>query len=663
MGIRCRQLLYYSLNANICDKNNTSTLFPRWSAFPQGRVDLILNQILNHISKKTKINRKILSLQLTKTGFHKILKEMLENFPQTYKMKSLYQSETTTIPKILVLREIEKVTDKVIPKSFFGNCKNKRHFNHILRRIIFSYRGEFTYQKFLIQNWNLDKISYLKNVQYPKIVMKHIVIFMLEHYVKPLITSRYAVTRVCPTQGHEIHFFSLREFNKWKRTVFNQMRNQKKITPNSKQECEKFYCGNLNILPKTKNLKEFHFRAVSDKMKAYKYKKYPVYQSISKYLYIPKEKRHKINSFLLKLSDLQFASHKGNFPKLWTNFVQTDKYLYGFTADIRDAFGTVKIDDLIKIIHTRFGMLDQQDQLRYRHLLQIIIDKVNCQILGYHQELRKKKPKHGFFNWNHGIIQGFPFSSALHELYRSAKDFEMMEKINIQDKEFLFHRNVDDYIIISTDSDLCMQIKTELEKQVLKSAILSTRILKYCGKSYDLDTKSVSLELTYPEFHKDKWKLWNPLYEERLSNRLLKNFMLTFHRNEVILDPVFYNPRLNNNLKIRDNFRVATECLAFKFHSGIHQVYLKLEDRLSNRLSKIVDLLCNSVCKRVMICFIGERQVFTNSELKKFFYQTFVETLLNFAETDNSNKSYTSLIRKLRLKTRFVKYLEKQERK
>lgn len=662
MDSESSEQLYYSLNAKMREINNTSAQFPRWSVFPKGRVESLFNAILNHIRKNTKINRKVLSLELTKSGFNKTLKEMLDNFPQTYKMESFYKNETTPILKVLVLREIEKVTDIVMPKSFFGNCKNKKHFNQILRRIIFSYRGECTYQRFLIQNWQLDQISYLKNVQYPNIVMKHIVIFMLDYYVKPLITSRYAVTRICPTQGYELYYFSLTAFNQWKSMVFKRLRYKEIITPNSKQECEKFYCGNLNIFPKTKNLNDqSRFRVVSDKMVAYKCKKNPVYKKLSKYLYISKEKRREMNKFLLKLSHLQFASHKGHFPKLWAKFIKTNnKYLYGFTADIKNAFGTVNIDDLINVIHTRFGMLNQQDQLKYGYLLPIIIDKVKIQILGYHIELRKLKNRQGgFFNWNEGIIQGFPFSSALHELYRSSKDFEMMEKLNIRDKEFLFHRNVDDYIIITNDSDLCLQIKTELEKEVLKSAILHTRILKYCGKSYNLDTKTVSLKLKYPAFPKDKWKLWNPRTEEPLSYQLLKKFMQKFET-QVILDPVFYNPRLNNKKKIRHNFRVAAQCLAFKFHGGIGQVYLKIEDRLVNRLSKIVDIVCERICKKVMKCFIvAKRKVFTNSELKIFFYQTFVKTFKNY----NSNKFYKGLIRKLQLKVRYVKFLHKQEGK
>ena len=192
----------------------------------------------------------------------------------------------------------------------------------------------------------------------------------------------------------------------------------------------------------------------------------------------------------------------------WTRLVQavdTKRELFWITADISDAFGSVRLSKLCEIIQRCRSRTD--DSLVKSQSEEIV------KMLYLHTGTYRVGAKNSTFLIKRGLLQGDPLSPVLSDIYYedmvSVKMNQFTKSPNPDTVE-IFLRGADDFIFVSTDKERIESFRDLLLKGfpdyncTFKTSKTATNIfdstnnvqfIKFCGALIDVRTKEI-----FPDF-------------------------------------------------------------------------------------------------------------------------------------------------------------------
>ena len=421
-----------------------------------------------------KISKKILKLNM---------KALLDKYcPKT----SLHQPTSAQ-----VLFNLLKSVMKNSGLQFSVNTQNKMLDNVVKKLLTRSSSYQLTVGE-IVQNFDVKSIDWLQGLPGPVQwnIFSKFITWIIKHFLNTLLNAFFHCTD-STHRRHQIFFY--------RKSVWQAM------TDKALRKC--IESGKLKQIKSASQIQRIQSLSSAP--------------SVVHLRFIPKKNLSEVrlitNKFSSKEGDPMFVdlvkAYSGQFGSRsdlsgkvlgeeWSRLVRDvdmNTKLFWITADIEDAFGSVNLNKLVKILKNCCNTLYPDDQLKKSKTREL------CRRMFLHTAVYDVGTKQKTFLMIQGLVQGDPLSSFLSDIYYGDMvNTEMTTFINPPEHVAeVFLRGADDFIFVSTDKK-----RVEQFQQVLLTGVESyncyfkldktssnlddnNRVINFCGSLIDSKTREV----------------------------------------------------------------------------------------------------------------------------------------------------------------------------
>jgi len=372
--------------------------------------------------------------------------------------------------------------------EFYGGNKHRKILDRLMRRYLNSPRlmemplGGFV-EKFNIKDipWLSDQPNYIAQNAAAKLIK-----WMFSAMFEQIVQGLFKITDVSQRNCKKKVFY-------YRKSVWRELINKglEKLTKKNYTKISKDQLEQLKSSRTRPNISELRFLP-----KFNKFDVRPIVKTVQKDSFssshIPMQKV--LQSIAVRFpakSDLSGKILDLMWSKFLTKLSHPEEKIYCVVADIIDAFGSIKLTELKRI-------LKKYKTTENETVLNNINTRIFLHVVRFHVDGQLKN-----FIVKNGVLQGDPFSSLLSDIYYGYLTKKTMIEF-LQDKKGMLIRGADDFLYMTTSKELAQKFlalindgfpnygcnfnKTKTQTNLIDESIDS---FSYCGSKIQLSNRSI----------------------------------------------------------------------------------------------------------------------------------------------------------------------------
>lgn len=393
----------------------------------------------------------------------------------------------------------------IIPKKFFGNYKNIKLFQQLVKKTVFSMKYQHFKMSYYIDKWDVGVYPWKTlPVHSVKLILFNVLFWILRYILSPMIALNFYVTTCkLDSNENELHFFWKHRWQSYydkKISSLILLKIIQKIEPFSFGKKVKRFRNpndNMKLRIMNKNIPRLHLVLKPNN----EYRPLVKYRNEQKKLkdkYRIKEKLYFLKTLTNKCRD----KIETGFIKVHQQWLKMNKpKLYFVKADLSNAFGSIDKEKLLNILRERYAKYQKTELCGHKKKL------IARQYKDMVAELQKPlliRSGSTIFEWKKGLVQGYKYSPALSEIYYQYMDeIYFSEHFKVDGNIKYFTRIVDDYLYITNsldDAQLFLKSLSNYKNVNYEKTLLNfeypnikySQEITFLGYSYNTQTLEVS---------------------------------------------------------------------------------------------------------------------------------------------------------------------------